>query len=116
MLEVNDLPKTIDFYTNVLGFSVEATWPDTGDMNWAELKAGDVIIMFMSRSSAFDQHTPVMTGQLYFYPQDVDALWQTLRNKTDIAWPIDTMPYGMREFAIRDCNGYLLTFGQAVDE
>ena len=33
----------------------------------------------------------------------------------EVRWPIDTFEYGMREFAIRDCNGYTLAFGQPVE-
>ncbi|MEM9165087.1 MAG: bleomycin resistance family protein, partial [Cyanobacteria bacterium P01_F01_bin.4] len=60
--------------------------------------------------------SPTLTGQLYCYPPDVDALWDELKDKVEIAWPIDNMIYGMREFAIRDCNGYVITFGQDIEE
>jgi uncharacterized glyoxalase superfamily protein PhnB len=58
--------------------------------------------------------TPTMTGVLYFNPADVRALWAHLRERAEVAWPLKEMPYGMLESAIKDCNGYLLSFGQEV--
>jgi uncharacterized glyoxalase superfamily protein PhnB len=44
----------------------------------------------------------------------VDALWAQLRDKADVVYPLESFEYGMREFAIRDINGYLLQFGQEI--
>jgi len=123
MLEVTDLQATIDYYTGILGFTLQGTWPDEGPIQWTSLTAGEVTLMFMTRvtpdeipedtsEATSEPKPPCLTGQLYCYPPDVDALWNELKEKVDIAWPLDNMTYGMREFAIRDCNGYLLTFGQ----
>ena len=51
----------------------------------------------------------------YMYPDDVDALWHRLKDKVEVAWPIENMVYGMREFAIRDVDGYTLTFGKDME-
>ncbi|MDJ0708235.1 MAG: VOC family protein [Leptolyngbyaceae cyanobacterium MO_188.B28] len=115
MLEVNDLHETIDYYTNTLGFELHGTWPDDGPAQWAALSAGQVTLMFIARDKA-EGKLPTLTGQLYCYPPDVDRLWHELKDKVAIAWPIDNMSYGMREFAIRDCNGYVLTFGQGIED
>jgi uncharacterized glyoxalase superfamily protein PhnB len=44
----------------------------------------------------------------------VDALWAQLRERIDVVYPIENFDYGMREFAIRDINGYVLQFGQEI--
>ncbi|MEO0455553.1 MAG: VOC family protein [Cyanobacteria bacterium P01_A01_bin.114] len=113
MLMVKDLQETIDYYSTVLGFELQGTWPDDGPAQWAALKAGQVTLMFVTDASKAT--SPTLTGQLYCYPPDVDALWDELKDKVAIAWPLDNMSYGMREFAIQDCNGYVLTFGQDMD-
>jgi len=46
--------------------------------------------------------------------QDVDALWTTLKDHTNIYYGIETFEYGMREFAIKDNNGYILQFGKQL--
>lgn len=42
----------------------------------------------------------------------MDALWAQLREKAAVVYPIESFDYGMREFAIRDVDGYVLQFGQ----
>lgn len=46
---------------------------------------------------------------------DVDALWESLKNEVDVVYEIENFGYGMREFAIYDNNGYILQFGQPVE-
>jgi uncharacterized glyoxalase superfamily protein PhnB len=57
-----------------------------------------------------------MTGVLYFNPKDVKAAWEQFKDKTPVEWALQEMPYGMLKFAIRDCNGYILSFGQEIEE
>lgn len=53
---------------------------------------------------------------LYFYPDDVDALWEKMKDKATVVSPLENMDYGMREFTIRDPNGYALNFGKPIDD
>ena len=55
-----------------------------------------------------------MTGSLYFNTDDVDALWDRLKDRCEVVYPIDDFEYGMREFAVRDNSGYLLQFGKQI--
>lgn len=50
------------------------------------------------------------SGTVYFTVQDVDAYYETVKDKADVAWPLQDMSYGTREFALTDCNGYILAF------
>jgi uncharacterized glyoxalase superfamily protein PhnB len=116
MLKVPDLSATITFYTQTLGFSIQNQMTDdNGKPTWCALKWGNASVMFYSAES-LDQPPgpPSMTGVLYFNPADVRALWEQLKDRAEVAWPLEEMPYGMLEFAIRDCNGYILSFGQEV--
>jgi len=56
------------------------------------------------------------TGSFYFSTDDVDGLWQQLKDKAEVCYGIENFHYGMREFAIYDNIGYLLQFGQDVAE
>lgn len=114
MLETRDLRATIDYYTQMLGFELDATWPPEGEPTWCRLVGGSVVLMFMSRDPDDPPVVPALTGQLYCYPPDVDALWAELRAKAEVVSPIADWDHGMREFQIRDCNGYVLRFGQEV--
>jgi uncharacterized glyoxalase superfamily protein PhnB len=39
-----------------------------------------------------------------------------LKDSTTVVYPLEDFDYGMREFAIRDNNGYVLQFGQEIQE
>lgn len=109
MLQVKSLDETIEFYTHTLNFAL-------GERagGWCYLEWGGAAVMFYEMDGQDNQ--PRMTGVLYFNPADVKALWEHLKERVDVEWGLQTMEYGMVEFAIRDCNGYILSFGQEADE
>ncbi|WP_233580162.1 MULTISPECIES: VOC family protein [Luteimonas] len=55
---------------------------------------------------------PTLTGTLYFTVDDVESCFARMQGAAQLAWPLQDMPYGAREFAILDCNGYVLAFQQ----
>jgi len=118
MLKVNDLAETIRFYTDTLGFSVANRMDgDDGKPKWCSLEWGGASVMFYSKDSLdAPPGPPSMTGVLYFNPKDVTALWTHLKSRAPVEWELQEMNYGMVEFAIRDCNGYILSFGQATED
>lgn len=113
MLWTEDLTGSVDFYTSVLGFTANEFDEDRG---WASLSKDGVELMI----SRPNEHTPYekigFTGTFYFNTDDVDTLWEELKDKARICYGIEEFFYGMREFAIYDNNGYLLQFGQEISE
>ena len=113
MLETADIKATIDFYTTVLGFRCNNFSEDSG---WASLSKDNVDIMF----SGFNEHrgfiAAAMSGSLYLNVDNIDTVWATLKDNCKVCYPIDDFDYGMREFAVFDNNGYLLQFGQAIEQ
>lgn len=111
MLWTEDIAGTIDFYFERLGFTCDAYSEEWG---WATLSIDDVAIM-LARPN---EHTPYdkigFTGSFYFTTDDVDSLWEKLKDKATVCYDIEDFPYGMREFAVYDNNGYLLQFGQEI--
>ena len=108
-----DLQGTIDFYVDTLGFTCAQTNDHWG---WASLFADDVWIMLAKPN----EHTPYekigFTGTFYFTTDDVDAMWEKVKDKAKICYGIEEFEWGMREFAIYDNNGYMLQFGQEIAE
>ena len=51
---------------------------------------------------------------LYITTDNVDDLFRRLKDRVQVVVDIYNAFYGMREFAIRDINGFWLTFGQPV--
>jgi uncharacterized glyoxalase superfamily protein PhnB len=109
MMTVPDVERAIEFYRGVLAFEVVNQME-----GWALLQNHGVELMFALPNAHEPFDRPHFTGSLYFTPQDVDALWEKLKDKADIFYPIENFFYGMREFAIRDNNGYILQFGQEI--
>ncbi len=109
MLRSWDIPGTITFYTELLGFTCEAYDAEYG---WAHLCCDDIVIMISGPNSHEGDERPQFTGSLYFMCDDVDALWERVKGRAKVCYPIEDFPYGMREFAIYDNNGYLLQFGK----
>jgi uncharacterized glyoxalase superfamily protein PhnB len=60
------------------------------------------------------QSGPACSGTIYFTVPDVDACHASISGKVALAWPLQDMPYGSREFGVVDCNGYTLAFQQQV--
>jgi uncharacterized glyoxalase superfamily protein PhnB len=111
MLQTMNLQKTINFYSQTLGFSVSAVWPDEKPV-WCMLERDGARVMFM-----INDHlgTPELTGTLYVETTDVLGLHQRIADKVTVLWGPEIYEYGMHEFAIKDNNGYTLSFGQPVE-
>lgn len=86
------------------------------DWQWASLKKDDVQIMFPEADGYEKCNGISFTGSFYFSVDDVDQLWEELKAKAKICYEIDAFEWGMREFAVYDNNGYILQFGQPIDE
>jgi uncharacterized glyoxalase superfamily protein PhnB len=111
MLWTDDLAKTISFYQTVLGFELDEYNEGWG---WCHMHKDKVSLMFCR---PFGEDTscykgPAFTGSLYIYTDDVDGLWQTLRETATVSYPIGNYAHHMREFAILDNNGYMMQFGR----
>ena len=109
MLRVHDLEESIHFYRDLLGFRCTSRM-----QGWASLQKDGVelILALPNEHEPFDR--PKFTGSFYFHLDDVDAFWKALKDKATVVYPIENFEYGMREFAIRDNNGYCLQFGKAI--
>lgn len=112
VLKVADLPRALDFYANVLGFSVAWRAPNDGGGENAMLIAGATKVLLTTGSHLGDQ--PRFTGTLYFHMTGVGAYFESIRDRVEIVWPLETMEYGQHEFGIRDPDGYMLAFAETV--
>lgn len=105
LLRCADINQTRDFYESVLGFNVLAT----ADTTITTVKYGGKLIFtgqdLWNVPSNF-------SGTIYFNAPDVESYYSVVKDKVSIAWPLQKMSYGTHEFAIKDCNGYLLAFQQ----
>lgn len=135
-LMVEDVASTVRFYQDVLNFElqmgvepVDNAPPNfvtelTKDMmlEWANMTGLGAEVMFQERNS-FTAEVPALEGAaigasqtLYFrIEEDIDAHYENIKDKVTVVVEPTTKFYGMREWYMKDCNGYILCFGQQVE-
>lgn len=111
MLWTAQLSDTLAFYKNVLGFTVDEQNDEWG---WASLSKDDVELMLAKPNEHTPFTKPMFTGSFYITTNDVDGLWEKLKDQAEVVYGIENFDWGMREFAIYDNNGYIIQFGQEI--
>jgi catechol 2,3-dioxygenase-like lactoylglutathione lyase family enzyme len=118
MLAVTDLRRTMAFYER-LGFRIAGVFGDPEPV-WCELVRDNVAMMFNAPPrERVERDVPAKSRDyqvFYFNPSDVAAL--------HAAWKAAGLPvtdlrvtiYRMKEFELRDPDGYWLWFGQETSE
>jgi lactoylglutathione lyase len=116
---VEDVRKTIEFYQEVLGFSVITTVDNEDEIGFAIMQREQVELMFQSRKS-LSENVPALSGSsigasqtLYIEVSGIEALYEALRDKVDIVVDMHSTFYGTNEFYFKDINGYILSFSEA---
>lgn len=113
MIYTRDMETTVNFYVKRLGFDCTAFQPDWG---WASVVSGNAELMISLPNEHLPFEQPTFTGTFYLFIDDVDGLWEKVKELVSVAYPIESFDYGMREFGIYDNNGYMLQFGQEISE
>ena|ERR1041385_44412 len=111
MLWTNHFQETIDFYTQIIGFTCDER---NEQLNWASLHLDDVELMVAVPNEHMTFEKPIFTGSFYFRVEDVDHMYMLLKDSARLVYPIENFEWEMREFAIYDNNGYILQFGQEI--
>lgn len=114
ILWTKNLQETISFYETVLGFKSRSNFS-----NFVSLYKDNVEIMAIVPTAKRDEKEnffpkPLLTGSIYIFMKDVDALWETIKNKATIKTSICDREYWMRDFSITDNNGYEIVFGEDI--
>ena len=121
LLQVYDMPTSVRFYRDTLGFQVVSTSPMLGQdrFHWALLRLDNAELM-LNTAYEFDSERPAVpdparvaahddTG-LFFACPDVDAAYEELRGKgVPVKAPFVT-GYGMKQMYLHDPDGYSLCF------
>jgi uncharacterized glyoxalase superfamily protein PhnB len=113
MLWVPDLKESVAFYTEILDFTCTEY---SEEWQWAAISRDNAGLMLAKPNEHTLYKGSMFTGSFYFRVDDVDALWNGLKDKVEIVYAIDNFEYGMREFAIKDTNGFMLQFGQEISK
>jgi lactoylglutathione lyase len=119
-LLVANVERSLTFYVDTLGFTRGMTVPDASPFVFASVVSGAVEIFLNDAAGAVAEYPGFAgkplgcTGTLFIEVDGIDALHDRLKPAVTIVMPIETKFYGMREFAIADPDGYVMTFAQRV--
>lgn len=120
--EVYDMPRSIRFYRDVLGFEVKSMSPALGGadrFHWVWLRHGDAELM-LNTAYEFDEQRPAVEDAarlrghgdccLYIGCPDVDAAYEELRGKGIEVRKPKVAPYGMKQMYLKDSDGFKICF------
>ncbi len=119
LFQVFDMPASIAFYRDVLGFQIIASDGKPVPHNdWVLLELNGAQLML---NTAYEiDHRPAAPDQLrisahedtciYFSCPDVDAAYTHLRDKGVKLSPPRVAPYGMKQLYLADPDGFNLCF------
>ncbi|HEX4310625.1 MAG TPA: VOC family protein [Acidobacteriaceae bacterium] len=127
LLQVYDMPTSVKFYRDVLGFEVVTTSPVLGPdkFHWCLLRLGGAEVM-LNTAYEFDSERPVPADRarvvahhdtgLFFGCPDVDGAYEELRAKGVAVKPPKVAPYGMKQMSLQDPDGCGLCFQWKAEE
>ncbi len=112
MVHVPDVKATVAWYQSI-GFELRATHEEPGcAMDWASLLHGTSEVMLSA--GGVPASSPRRDVDLYVHVDDIDARYSAIAEKAEVVETPHSTEYGMREFIVKDLNGFWLTFGQPL--
>jgi len=122
-LLVADVERSLGFYTKVLGFERGLTVPEQSPFVFGSVVSGPVEIFFNERETATKEYPgfagkPIgISGTIFIELQgsgQIERLHDRLKSAVPIVMDLVTQWYGVKEFAIADPDGYVITFAERV--
>jgi predicted lactoylglutathione lyase len=115
---VADIVKSAEYYRDVFGFSYSRLWGEPTDFCMPS-RDNLIVMLSLTKSAATVQPNGNVKEALtrwdaYFWIDDADKLFNEFNAKgAKIVYePTIKKYYNMKEFAVKDLNGYILAFGQ----
>ncbi len=124
LIEVFDMPASLAFYRDILGFSIVNQSGSGDDCGWVWLRLGSAELML---NTAYDvgerpekPDAQRATGHrdvcFYFHCADLDAAHAYLTSKGVSARKPNTTWYGMRQMYFADPDGFGICFQHPVEK
>jgi GNAT superfamily N-acetyltransferase/uncharacterized glyoxalase superfamily protein PhnB len=106
VLPVPNVPETVKYWQEVLGFPNQWTWgepPSHGGVSWQ-----GAFVQFL--------HNPTLAAashghSIWIRVRHIELLYKLHQdNQAEIVMPLSKQPYGFLEYVVKDNNGYFITF------
>ena len=116
---VKNVPETLAFYRDRLGFDVTFEGPEPDDIFFGIVQRGAAMVMFKDvgvdpvPNYTRDIKKGIARWDAYLYVPDPDALAAEFSSRNvEFFQPLDDDDDGLRGFEIKDTDGYILFFGR----
>jgi len=118
ILSVKNVEKSITFYKEKLGFTVDFTMPDQNGVNtFAFVRLADNAIGLSQELVEGKAGVGVVFMIYVADDTDIDAYYEQVKsNGATIAQKIRDEYWGDRSFAVTDLDGYFLSFSKTVKD
>jgi catechol 2,3-dioxygenase-like lactoylglutathione lyase family enzyme len=117
-LVVSDLQRSLEFYRDVLGFTVAMAVPDQPPHVFAGLQSGSVEVFLNALEPAVAEY-PAFKGRpiggtltLFIEVVGIRQVYESLKPRVKVTMPLEKKWYGVTEFAFEDPDGYIITFAE----
>lgn len=124
LIQVFDMPTSLRFYRDLLGFAIKAQAPPGDHCDWAWL-ARDGAELMLNTMFESDSRPPTADPAraqahadttLFIGTPDVDAMYVHLRARGLNVSPPVIRDYGMKQLSLTDPDGYGICFQWAADK
>ena len=116
---VKDVPATLAFYRDRLGFEVAFQGPEPNDIFFGIVRRGAAMIMFKAvgvdpvPNCTRDVKQGIARWDAYLNVPDPDALAAEFASRhVELSEPLKDTDDGLRGFELKDINGYIMFFGR----
>lgn len=129
LLEIFDMPASLRFYRDVLGFEIVETAPPAGQvaedkLGWAWLRRDGTDLMLNTAYDPDDVRPPAPEAArvsahgdtaLFIGCPDVDAVYRHLRDHGQAVEAPMVTSYGMKQVYVKDPDGFTICFQWAAE-
>ncbi len=120
---VLNVPTTLAFYRDKLGFEITFEGPEPDDIFFGMVERGRSMMMFKSigvepvPNHTYDIGCGIARWDAYFYVPDPDGLAAEFSTRgVEFHTPLENNSDNLRGFEIKDIDGYILYFGRPLDK
>ena len=117
-LPVKNLRQTLDYYHEVLGFEDEWTWMNKdGDSKDGGICRDNMRLLFAEDA----QFVKAINNEkhrlpLMWFVNNIEEIFTEFQKRNiEIADALKSHPYGLREFAFIDINGYYIRVAEEIE-